>query len=168
MPKSRRRRTARHRDPFKEMRRRLAAPAREPRPKHTGYEQVCSDEVMIDEFGEEGATWLLEEYGRPLTLAEFTLERSIRMDDFLMDDPFTGPEVITAAQLSKVLTMTTDFILSMAEQQEVLSPEQARGVSEIKAMPPVNHAAEGIDVVRIAFQDGAIFLNDRGMWDFGA
>ncbi|MFI5753114.1 hypothetical protein ACIBBE_46630 [Streptomyces sp. NPDC051644] len=166
MPKSRKRRTARPRDLRKDLRRRLAAPLSEPRPKHPSYEQVCPDDVLIDEFGEEGAAWLQEEYGRPLTLAEFSLEHSIRADEFVLDDPFTGPEVTTAEKISKVIETTTDVILAMAEQQGVLNAEQAREVADIKAVPPVDHAAEDIDVVRIAFDMGAIFLNDRGMWDF--
>ncbi|MFF8423122.1 hypothetical protein [Streptomyces sp. NPDC015680] len=166
MPKSRKRRTARPRDLRKELHRRLAAPLSEPRPKHSCYEQVCPDDVLIDEFGEEGATWLQEEYGRPLTLAEFSLEHSIRTDEFLLDDPFTGPEVTTAEKISKVIETTTDVILAMAEQQGVLNEEQTREVAETKAMLPVDHAAEGADVVRIAFETGGFFLNDRGMWDF--
>ncbi|MER8087838.1 hypothetical protein ACIO6T_37200 [Streptomyces sp. NPDC087532] len=167
MPKSRKRRTARPRDLRKNLRRRLATPLREPRPKHPSYEQVCPGDVLIDEFGEEGAAWLQEEYGQPLTLAEFSLEHSIRTDEFLLDDPFTGPEATTAEEISKVIEMTADVILAMAEQQGVLNAGQAREVADIKAMPPVDHAAEGIDVVRIAFETGRIFLNDRGMWDFG-
>ncbi|MFG2629956.1 hypothetical protein [Streptomyces sp. NPDC048473] len=166
MPKSRKRRTARPRNPRRELHRRLAAPSSEPRPKHSSYGQVCPDDVLIDEFGEEGATWLQEEYGRPLTLAEFSLEHSIRTDEFLLDDPFTGPETATAEEISKVIEMTTDAILTMAEQQGVLNKEQAREVAETKAMSPINHTAEGIDVVRIAFATGGLFLNDRGMWDF--
>ncbi|MFF2901801.1 hypothetical protein [Streptomyces sp. NPDC057966] len=30
----------------------------------------------------------------------------------------------------------------------------------------VDHATEGADVVRIAFETGGFFLNDRGMWNF--
>lgn len=163
MPKPRKRRTARPRDLRKDLRRRLAAPLSKPRPKHPSYGQVCPDDVLIDEFGEEGAAWLQEEYGRPLTLAEFSLEHSIRTDEFLLDDPFTGPEVTTAEKISKVIEMTADVILAMAEQQGVLNAEQAREVEDIKAMPRVDHAAEGVDVVRIAFETGGIFLNDRGM-----
>ncbi|MFF3733366.1 hypothetical protein ACFYXM_24380 [Streptomyces sp. NPDC002476] len=138
----------------------------EPRPKHPSYGQVCPDDVLIDEFGEEGAAWLQEEYGRPLTLAEFSLEHSIRTDDFLLDDPFTGPKITTAEKISKMIEMTADVILAMAEQQGVLSTEQAREVADIKAMPRADHAAEGADVVRAAFDTGGIFLNDRGRWDF--
>ncbi|MFF8619220.1 hypothetical protein [Streptomyces sp. NPDC015350] len=126
MPKSRKRRTARPRSRRKELHRRLAAPLGEPRPKHPSYEQACPDDVLIDEFGEEGATWLRGEYGRPLTLAEFGLEHSIRTNEFLLDDPFTGPKTTTAEEISKMIGLTTDVILAMAKQQGVLSAEQAR------------------------------------------
>jgi hypothetical protein len=139
---------------------------RNPRPKHPGYDQICPDGVLIEEFGEEGAVWLQEEYGRPPTLAEFRLEHSIRTNEFLLDDPFKGPDVTTAEEISKVVEMTAMVILAMAEQQGVLTEEQAHEVADIRTMAPVNHAAEGIDVVRGAFQDGGFFLNDRGMWDF--
>ncbi|MFJ2883379.1 hypothetical protein [Streptomyces sp. NPDC087272] len=166
MPKSRKRRTARPRDLREELHRRLAAPLSEPRPKHPSYDQVCPDDVLIDEFGKEGATWLQEEYGRPLTLAEFSLEHSIRTDEFALDDPFTGPEVTTAEEISKVIETTTDVILAMAGQQGVLNAEQAREVADIKAMPSIDHATEAIDVVRAAFETRRIFFNDRSTWDF--
>ncbi|MEU4507205.1 hypothetical protein [Streptomyces sp. NPDC024089] len=133
---------------------------------HSSYEQVCPDDVLIDEFSEEGAAWLQEEYGRPLTLAEFSPEHSIRMDEFLLDDPFTGPEVTTAEKISKVIEMTADVIPATAGQQGVLKEEQAREVAETKSMPLVDHATESADAVRIAFETGGFFPNDRGMWDF--
>lgn len=77
-----------------------------------------------------------EEAGRPLTLAEFSLEHSIRTDEFLLDDPFTGPEVTTAEKISKVIEMTADVILAMAEQQRVLNEEQACEIADIKTLPP--------------------------------
>ncbi|WP_097865740.1 hypothetical protein [Streptomyces sp. rh34] len=128
---------------------------------------MCPASVLFDEFGEDGAEWLQEEYERPLTIPEFKLERGIRRDEFLMDDPFTGPRVETAEMLSRVIVMTSDVILTLAENQNVLSVEAAREVAEMRALPPVDHAAEGFDIVREAFAVGAIFLNDRDMWDFG-
>ncbi|MEU1091463.1 hypothetical protein ACFYPN_31975 [Streptomyces sp. NPDC005576] len=166
MPKSKKRRTARHRDPRKELRRRLAAPLSEPRPKHSSYGHTCPDDVLIAEFGEEGGSWLQEEYGRSLTLAEFALERSIRVDEFLLDDPISGPEVVAAEEISKLMEMAADVILAMAERQGVLTKEMAREIAETNAMPSIDHASEGADVVRSAFQMEELILNDRDMWDF--
>ncbi|WP_143657779.1 hypothetical protein [Streptomyces sp. MNU77] len=174
VPKSRsgrvqrsRKRRAQDRDPRREVRRRLAAPRREPRPRHPDYGKMCPAAVLFDEFGEDGADWLQDEYERPLTIPEFKLERGIRWDEFLMDDPFTGPRAETAETISRVIVMTSDIILTLAENQNVLSAEQAREVAEMRALPPVDHASEGFDIVREAFAVGAIFLNDRDMWEFG-
>ena len=166
MPKSRKRRNAKPKNMRNHLRRALTAPMPAPRPKHSSYDQTCNADVRIGEFGEEGADWLQEEYGRPLTMAEFQLEQCIRTDAFVLDDPFKGPETVGAEEISKVVEMTALVILAMADQQGVLTDEQAREAAEIQAMDPMNHAAEGIDVVRSAFQDGSFFLNDRGMWDF--
>lgn len=166
MPESRKRRTAKPKNTRKNLRRVLTAPMPDPRPKHADYDHVCPDDALVEEFGEEGANWLQEEYGQPLTRAAFRLEQCIRRDEFVLDDPFKGPETVAAEEISKVVEMTALVILAMAEQQGVLTDQQAREASEIQAMDPFDHAAEGIEVVRNAFQDGSFFLNDRGMWDF--
>jgi hypothetical protein len=166
MPKSRKRRTAKPKNTRKNLRQALTAPMPDPRPKHPDYDHVCPDDVLIEEFGEEGANWLQEDYGHPLTKAEFRLEQCIRTDKFVLDDPFKGPETVTAEEISKVIEMTSLVVLAMAEQQGVLTDQQVREVAEIQAMDPVDHATEGIEVLRNAFQDGGFFLNDRGMWDF--
>lgn len=165
MPKSKKRRNANPKSLRKDLRRALAAPMPAPRPKHPGYDQVCSDDVLIKEFGEEGADWLQEEYGRPLTMADFQFEKCIRKDAFVLDDPFRGPETVRAESISKMIGMTAMVIVGMAQQQGVLTDAQTRELAEIEAMDPVDHAAEGVGVVRLAFQDGIVFLNDRDMWD---
>ncbi|MET8816435.1 hypothetical protein ABZW47_31095 [Streptomyces sp. NPDC004549] len=144
----------------------LSAPASAPRPKHPQHDQVCPADALIEEFGEENANWLQEEYGRPLTVAEFRLEQCIRKDEFVMDDPFKGPRTVPAEVVSKVIELTATLVYAMAEQQGVLTDEQARELAEIRAMDPLDHAAEGFDVVRSAFEDGSLILNDRGMWAF--
>ena len=171
MPKSKKRRTAKPRRMPKNMRedmmRKLAAPMPDPRPRHPGYGQACPADVLIEEFGEEGADWLCTEYGRQLTVAEFRLEQCIRTNEFVLDDPFEGPQTVTYEQISKIIDTTSMVILSMAQQQGVLPKAVDREVRELQALDPVDHAAEGIEVVRTVFQDGGFFLNDRDMWDFG-
>ncbi|WP_046249559.1 hypothetical protein [Streptomyces sp. MBT28] len=168
MPKSRKRRTAvdkkRRQTIRRDFQRAMTMPG--PRPKHPGYEQTCPTDRLVDEFGEEGADWLQETYSRPLTVAEFRLEQCIRKDQFVLDDPLRGPDTVTTESISKVLEMTAVVLLEMARQQGVLTDEQAREAAEIAAMGPMDHATEGVDVVRNAFQDGAFFLNNRDMWEY--
>ena len=170
MPKSKKRRTAKPRRMPKNMRedmlRKLTAPMPEPRPQHPGYEQNCPADLLVDEFGDEGADWLCTEYGRQLTVAEFHLEQCILKNEFVLDDPFEGPRTVTYEVLSRTIDMTSMVILSMAQQQGVLTAEQDREVRELQALGPMDYAAEGIEVVRGAFRDGAVFLNDQGMWGF--
>lgn len=133
--------------------------------RHADYKQPCPDHQLIEEFGEEGAQWLLDKYQRPLNMADFQLENAIRRDVFVMDDPFTGPVTYTAQKISETLDMTFRFIVLMATQAGTLTHEQAREAEEINA-DPFDHAADGPDVVREAHREGALILNHRGMWDF--
>lgn len=165
MSKSRKRRPKPSAAQRKELRLRLSAPVPPPRPKHPWYEQTCPDETLIDEFGEVGADWLQDAYGRPLTLADFALEQSIRTDSFLLDDPLTGPEVTTAEHLSRLIDTAHHVFFSIVEKQGSLPPELAREVAQFQAAPPVDYASEGVDVLRSAFEVGHLFLNDRRMWD---
>ena len=168
MPKSKKRRTAkRKRATPKSVLQRLNAPMPTPRPKHPGYAQTCPADDLIAEFGEDGASWLQDEYEGPLTVAEFRLEQCIRKDAFVLDDPFTGPETVTAEKISKLLEMTFQVVTGMAARANALTDAQAREVAEIEADGPIDHAADGADVMREAFQAGAVFLNDRDRWDFG-
>lgn len=170
MPKSKKRRTAKPRRMPKNMRegmlRKLAAPMPDPRPRHPGYGQACPEDVLIEEFGEEGTDWLRTEYGRQLTVADFQFEQCIRKNEFVLDDPFEGPQTVTYEEISKTIDMTSMVILTLAQQQGVLPKELGREVRELQALGPMDHAAEGIEVVRSVFQDGGFYLNDRGMWDF--
>ncbi|MGP4091686.1 hypothetical protein [Streptomyces sp. KR55] len=110
--------------------------------------------------------WLIDEYQRPLTMADLKLEQAIRRDAFVMDDPFTGPAMCAAQQISQILEMTLHVAASLADQAGTLTPEQAREIGQLDAMGPIDHAAEGVDVVREAHQEGVLLLNHRGMWDF--
>lgn len=133
--------------------------------RHAAYTQPCSDDLLIDEFGEEGGQWLLDEYQRPLTMADFQLEQCIRRDAFVMDDPFTGPVTYTAQKISETLEMTFQVIVAMAAQAGTLTDEQAREAEEINA-DPIDHAVQGPGVVREAHREGELLLTRRGMWDF--
>lgn len=179
MPKSRKRRTAKAKPNRRQMpksaseqlRRRFNAPMPGPRPKHPGYNQSCSVNELIEEFGEDGADWLQEEYGRPLTIADFRLEQCIRRDAFIVDDPINGPSTMTAEKISKWLDMTFQVVALMAKdaarQSGVPLPaELAEQLAEQeKDQEAFNHAAEGADTVRGLYLEGELFLNDRGMWD---
>lgn len=167
MPKSKKRRTAKRKTTRpKSISELLTVPMPKSRPKHPGYTQPCPVDDLIGEFGEEGASWLQEAYGTPLTVAAFRLEQCIRRDAFVLDDPFTGPETVTAESLSKLLDMTLQVASLLAKDSGTLTADMAREVEELEA-DPIDHAADGADVAREAFQAGAIFLNDRTMWDFG-
>ncbi|HVK18537.1 MAG TPA: hypothetical protein VM533_16500, partial [Fimbriiglobus sp.] len=135
-------------------------------PKHPGYTQTCPDNLLIEEFGEEGAAWLQDEYGRPLTRAEFQLEQCIRRDAFVLDDPFTGPDTVTAEKISEILDLTFQVSMLIAKDAGLNHP-LIQEAEELAALDPVDHAAEGADVAREAYRCGAIRLNARGMWDFG-
>ncbi|WP_435606571.1 hypothetical protein [Streptomyces ardesiacus] len=168
MPKSRKRRTAvdkkRRQTIRRDFQRAMTMPG--PRPKHPNHDQTCPTNRVVDEFGDDGADWLQETYGRPLTVAEFRLEQCIRKDAFVLDDPLRGPDTVTTESISKVLEMMAVVLLEMARQQGVLTEEQEREAAEIEAMEPTDHATEGVDVVRSAFRDGVFFLNDRDMWEY--
>ncbi|NUQ95835.1 MAG: hypothetical protein HOY79_04500 [Streptomyces sp.] len=148
-----------------ELVRRLTTPLPGPRPKHFGYAQTCPQDQLIDEFGEDGASWLQEEYQGPLSAAEFRLEQCIRRDEFVLDDPFTGPDTTTAEKISRMLEATFQFTVATARQAGTLTDAQEREAAEVEAQGPIDHAADSADVVREAFQAGVIFLNDRNMWD---
>ena len=174
MPKSKKRRGAKPKQTRRtmsaadreELARRLTMPLPDPRPKHPGYDQACPVDELIAEFGEDGAQWLVEEYERPLTVAEFMLEQGIRRDAFVLDDPFTGPETVTAQKISEMLDMTFQVSVHWAKDAGWSGP-LLKEAEELAALGPIDHAAEGADVVREAFAAGAIFLNDRARWDFG-
>ncbi|MET9734504.1 hypothetical protein ABZZ79_28860 [Streptomyces sp. NPDC006458] len=160
MPKKRRRTPRR---PAKSGRSRGAAAT--PR-KHPDYDLACPEELLVDEFGEEGAQWLFDAYERPLTMADLKLEQAIRRDAFLMDDPFTGPAMCSAQQISQILDMTLHVAAALADQAGTITAEQAREIEQLDAVGPIDHAAEGVDVVREAHREGVLLLNHRGMWDF--
>jgi hypothetical protein len=166
MPKSRKRRNAKPKRDLRTVQRKLTAPMPSPRPKHPGYTQPCPADQLIDEFGEEGAQWLTDEYERPLTVADFHLEQAIRRDEFILDDPFTGPATCTASQVSKTIEMSFQVLFALADKQGVLTPEMSSEIEECGLMESIDHDAEGADAVRQAHLAGAIYLNDRGMWDF--
>lgn len=162
MPKSKKRRNAKpksRRNPF-------AASMPAARPKHPGYDQQCPEDLLVEEFGEEGAAWLHDEYEGPLTVADFRLEQCIRRDAFVMDDPFTGPATCTAQQISELLEMTYQVVTALAASAGTMTDAQARELAEIEALGPIDHAADGVDMVREAHQADAIYLNDRDRWDF--
>lgn len=178
MPKSRKRRTAKPKNNRRtkpnnvdaELLRRLNAPMRAPRPKHPGHGRPCPVDDLIDEFGEDGAHWLQEEYGRPLTVADFVLEQCIRRDEFVVDDPLRGPSTMTAEQISKWLDTTFRVFLLMAkdaaeESGVALPADTAALIAELEEEEPVNHADAGADTVRGVYLEGELFLNDRGLWD---
>lgn len=178
MPKSRKRRTAKPkttRRPMpkstsEELRRRFNTPIRGPRPKHPGYDQFCPVDQLIEEFGEDGADWLQEEYRRPLTVADFRLEQCIRRDEFILDDPLDGPSTMTAEKISKWLDMTFQVVAIMAKDEArkrgvALPDELAQQIAEHEGEESTNHAAEGADTVRGMYLEGELFLNDRDMWD---
>lgn len=134
--------------------------------KHPDYALACPEEQLVDEFGEEGAQWLMDEYERPLTLADLKLEQAIRRDAFVMDHPDKGPTTYTVQQISQTVDMTLATIEWLADQAGVLTPEQAREIEEREALDPIDHATEGVDVVRETHQAGGLLLNHRGMWTF--
>lgn len=170
MPKSRKRRTTKQKTSRP---RSLLERGNEPMPgphrKHPGYNQLCPVDDLIEEFGEEGADWLLDEYEAPLTVADFQLERCIRRDEFVLDDPLAGPTTMTAEKISEWLDLTFRVAAQMAKNAvvkgAVLPPELAQAIAERDQEEPVNHADVGADTVRGMYLEGLFFLNDRGMWD---
>lgn len=132
--------------------------------KHPGYRQLCGDDQLIDEFGEEGAQWLIEEYQRPLTVDDLRLEQGIRRDAFVLDDPLRGPSTSTAQQIGQMIDMTLSAIIGLASVAGTLTVEQAREANELLA-DPLDQAESPADVVREAHEAGILFLNERGMWD---
>ncbi|MEU2181042.1 hypothetical protein [Streptomyces thermolilacinus] len=133
--------------------------------KHADYRRLSTDEQLVEEFGEEAAQWLLDEYEGPLNVAEFKLEQAIRRDSFIMDNPLAGPTVCTARQIGQMIDDTLRSIAEAADQAGKLTADQAREVEEL-LNNPLDLAENHADVVREAHVEGVILLNSRDLWSF--
>lgn len=133
--------------------------------RHADYQRLCNNDRLVEEFSEEGAQWLLDEYQGPLNVAEFKLEQAIRRDSFMMDNPFAGPTACTARQIGQMIDTTLRFIAEAVSQAGKLTANQAREVEELLSNP-LELAENEADVVREAHEEGVLLLNHRNLWAF--
>lgn len=131
--------------------------------KNQAYGQPCPHDLLVEEFGDEGAEWLAEEYERPLNLADFELEKAIRCGTLAMDHPRRGAVEYTVAQVSHTLQMTIKVTLGLALRQGLVTQQQ---VDEVDC-GEVNHEEDGPDILRADHWSDGLFLNERGLWNFG-
>lgn len=158
MPKSKHRRNGKNR-PSK----RHLPEARQTRAKHPHYAQPCPHELLVEEFGDEGAEWLADEYERPLNLADLELEKAIRFGAFTLDHPERGAEEWPLSTLSHTLHLTTQVILVAARREGLLTQGQLEEVD----FGNLDHEEDGPTNIRGSHWANSLFLNDRGLWDFG-
>ncbi|MFD8516503.1 hypothetical protein ACFV27_36860 [Streptomyces antimycoticus] len=132
--------------------------------KNRAYDQPCPRDLLVEEFGDEGAQWLTEEYERPLNLADLELEKAIRRGTLVMDHPERGVVEYTVAQVSRALQLTTKVTLGLALREGLVTQQQ---VDEVDC-GEVNHEEDGPDILRADHWSEGLFLNERGLWNFGA
>lgn len=157
MPKSKHRRNGKPR-PTGRATRVLPTPSRSPL-----YDEPCPDDLLIEEFGEEGADWLVAEYERPLNRADLELEKAIRNGHFTLEHPTKGPVPYTLEDLSTTLWATISLVLKAARQQGLLTDSEVEKVGG-----GGNLADDAVPVcVRDSHAGGFLYLNQRGLWDFG-
>jgi len=159
MPKSKHRRTGKSRPASKRATRPNSTPQ-----QNRLYAQPCPDEALINEFGEEGVEWLMTEYGRSLNLADLELEKAIKADRFTMDHPVDGATEYTLAELSTTLWTLIQVVLDEGRRQGVMTESE---LEETSGGGVVDHSEGGPGLIRNGHWAGWLFLNQRGMWDFG-
>ncbi|MFE4915898.1 hypothetical protein ACFRCX_30815 [Streptomyces sp. NPDC056652] len=131
--------------------------------KHAFYSQPCPLDLLVQEFGEDGAQWLTDEYERPLNMADLKLEQCIRVGEFTMDHPDNGATKYSLREVSETLEMTIQLILDRGRREGLLTEAQLR---ETDHGMDVDHEVDGPDIIRQHHWVGGLVLNHRNMWDF--